>query len=118
MNCILAEDDGIIRLLISKYLQQEGLKILDQTSNGKKTIIKVKELKPDIVFLDINMDYRTDGIDCAKELNKTYPDIKIIFMSAYPKNTFKKELTDVNYIDYIEKPVTSKKINDSLKKIN
>ncbi|MBN2737634.1 MAG: response regulator [Spirochaetales bacterium] len=103
INCIIAEDDFLIRSAEIELLKRIGLNVIAKTANGRDTLEAVKQLHPDIVFLDINMAYRTEGIDCAKQINHENPDVKIVFLSSYSADSFNNELADINYHGYIIK---------------
>jgi YesN/AraC family two-component response regulator len=82
-----------------------GLDIQYEAQNGIEAINAVRELRPDIAFLDINMDTKEDGLDACDTIKSEYPDIKVFFMSAYPKKVFHARLNTMDYDGYLEKPV-------------
>ena len=57
----------------------------------------------DVAFLDINMEYRTAGIDACRSIKEKCPEVKVYFLTAYSKDTFNNELAHIQYDGYIEK---------------
>ena len=53
--------------------------------------------------MDISMESEIAGIVACKEIIRLYPDIKIYFVSAYPEETYAKQLADCRFEGYIDK---------------
>ena len=84
---ILFVDDDLDFLEATQLmLMDEGYDVVPAT-NGEQAVEKYKEIKPDIVFLDIKMP-GIDGYETFFRINKFDPDARVIFTSSY---TFDKE---------------------------
>lgn len=101
---IIADDEPLIRLTLSIQLKARGYNIVAETKNGRDTIKNVAIHKPDIIFMDIDMETHTDGIDTCKIIKQENPGIKIILVSAYPVSEFAEYLKKSLHDGYIEKP--------------
>jgi len=112
---LLAEDEHLIAMLFKYTIEEFGHEIISIVHSGKEAIIQTCELKPDIVLLDINMEYRTAGIDACISIKEKCPDIKVFFLTAYSKGTYINELADVQYDGYIEKMSFDDTIEELLK---
>lgn len=107
LNVVIIDDEF---LSVSYFLQL----IADDTSISCKhfwekpeSLLEYAALNPiDIAFLDIQMP-KTDGATIARELIKLQPNIKIVFVSAFPsyEDDFNKELKQ-NYLGFCTKPYT------------
>ncbi len=64
---------------------------------------QASKLHPDIVFMDISMEYGTAGIDACKAIKENCSEIEIYFLTAYSKDVFEKELKDIKYDGFIDK---------------
>lgn len=104
-RAIIAEDESILRLFLSVTLSGFGLDVAFEARNGAEAINAVRELKPDVAFLDINMDSKEDGLDAGVAIKSENPDTKVFFLSAYPKKVFTERLDSMDYDGYLEKPV-------------
>ena len=102
---IIAEDESILRLFLSMTLSTFGLDIQFEAQNGIEAINAVRELRPDIAFLDINMDTKEDGLDACVVIKTEYPATKVFFISAYPQKVFDARLEVMDYDGYLEKPI-------------
>ena len=78
---IIAENEQIITEDLKKTLEGAGYVVIATASTGEEAIEKVKELKPDIVILDIYLTGETDGKATAEQI-KEFSDCKIMFYST------------------------------------
>ncbi|WP_157973287.1 response regulator, partial [Blastomonas sp. UPD001] len=78
------------------------ISLVGTASDGESALRLAEQLKPELVFLDINMP-RLDGMGVARALGKTGQSPAIIFVTAY--QAFAVEAFDLAAIDYLLKPV-------------
>lgn len=110
MNKILLVDDEVDILEFLKYnLEQENFEVY-VSSNGKDALQKLSH-KPDLIVLDIMMP-GMDGYELYQEIkkNKDYQDIPIIFLTAKSGETDEIKGLDLGASDYIQKPISPKKL--------
>ena len=72
------------------------------------------EGKVDIVVSDVVMP-EMDGPTLLKELRKTNPDMKVIFISGYAEDAFKKNLDDNEKFSFLPKPFSLKQLAEAVK---
>ena len=94
------EREGI-SWLIEKY--QYPLEIM-QASNGKEALQCIEKTKIDILFTDVKMPIM-DGLELAKKVHDTRPEIKIIIFSAYGEFSYAKQALEANAVSYLLKPI-------------
>jgi len=100
---LLAEDESLLALLFKYTIEDLGHKIIGIATSGKEAIEQTCALRPDVAFLDINMESKTAGIEACKSIKKKCPEIKVYFLTAYSAGTFTNELAGVQHDGYIEK---------------
>jgi two-component system LytT family response regulator len=98
-----------LKLLLKDYLEIE---IVDEARNGEEGISKVKEHKPDLIFLDVSMPGMT-GFEMLKQLDEIP---RVIFVTAYDE--FALKAFEVNALDYILKPVDPDRLKDAIQKLS
>jgi two-component system LytT family response regulator/two-component system response regulator LytT len=115
-RCLIVDDEKPAREELLYMLSNfTYIEVVGQASHGMEALELIDRLRPDIVFLDIQMP-KMSGMDVARKvLNREYKPI-IIFVSAYDK--FAVEAFEVNAIDYLLKPVSEERLKDRLDKIN
>ncbi|MBI3123724.1 MAG: LytTR family transcriptional regulator DNA-binding domain-containing protein [Ignavibacteriales bacterium] len=111
IKTLIIDDEQLGRDLIKAYLKKhDSFEVLAECSNGFDGIKQINELKPDLIFLDIQMPKLT-GFEML-ELIETPP--VIIFTTAYDQYALKA--FEVNATDYLLKPFSEERFNDALDK--
>jgi two-component system cell cycle sensor histidine kinase/response regulator CckA len=91
---LLVEDEEVVRNFAARALKRQGYKVLEAGSGVEALEVMEKNKgKVDLVVSDVVMP-EMDGPTLLKELRKTNPDLKIIFVSGYPNDAFKASLGD------------------------
>jgi two-component system, cell cycle sensor histidine kinase and response regulator CckA len=100
---LLVEDEEVVRNFAARALKRQGYKVLEAGSGVEALEVMEKNKgKVDIVVSDVVMP-EMDGPTLLKELRKTNPDMKIIFVSGYPNDAFKASLGDEEFA-FLPKP--------------
>lgn len=81
MTVLIVDDAAFMRLTIKSMLEKNGFTVVGEAENGLVGVEKYKELKPDIVTMDISMPEMT-GIEAVKALVSFDRNVKIIMVSA------------------------------------
>jgi two-component system nitrate/nitrite response regulator NarL len=79
---LIVDDHEGIRRGIRSLLSWDSLEICGEAENGKQALEKVRELKPDLVILDISMPVM-NGIESAREIRGFAPCTKIVLFSVH-----------------------------------
>src|SRR3989304_8565474 len=111
ITTIIIDDEKLAREIKKGYLKNHpGVEILAECSNGFDAIKKINELKPDIIFLDIQMP-KISGFEMLELLEE--PPV-IIFTTAFDHYAIKA--FEVNAADYLLKPFSEERFNEALEK--
>lgn len=109
---IIIDDEKLSRDVIKNYLEKHSdYEIMQECSNAFEGIRAINQLKPDLIFLDIQMPKIT-GFEML-ELIEHRP--QVIFSTAFDNYAIKA--FEVNAVDYLLKPFSEARFNDALKKI-
>jgi DNA-binding response OmpR family regulator len=82
-NGILVVDDNAnIRHLLRVFVETNGFKVCGEAENGADAIEKAKQLRPDLVLLDLTMPIMT-GTEAAPILKRMMPQVKIILFTMH-----------------------------------
>lgn len=112
MRVIVIDDERLARQEMKKQLKEFAhIDVIGECSNGEEAIKKIHDLRPDLIFLDIQMP-GMDGFDMLDQL-EYIP--KVIFVTAYDE--FALKAFEVNALDYLLKPIESTRLEEALRKI-
>lgn len=111
IRIIIIDDESLARQISKNYLSKfKNAEILAECSNGFDAIKKINELKPDIIFLDIQMP-KLNGFEMLELIEN--PPI-IIFTTAY--DHFAIKAFEVSAVDYLLKPFSEERFVQALQK--
>jgi len=111
IRALIIDDEELARELIKNYLKnQPGIQIIGECENGFEGARYIAELKPDLVFLDIQMP-KLNGFEML-ELTEDPPEI--IFITAH--NDFAIRAFEMNAVDYLLKPYSQERLLAAIEK--
>jgi len=105
INILIVDDSAFMRKLISDFLTEDSrMSVVGTARNGQDALKKIKELKPDVVTMDVEMPIM-DGISALEQIMKENP-VPVIMLSSTTKvgaeNTI--QAMQIGAIDFIAKP--------------
>src|SRR5690349_67642 len=103
LRAVLVDDEQLARDELFYLLGRiGGVEVIGQAGNGVEAITAIERLRPDVVFLDVQMPGLT-GFEVARRLVDSDASSHIIFVTAYDQHAI--EAFEVNAVDYLLKPV-------------
>ncbi|HLS23033.1 MAG TPA: response regulator [Pseudogracilibacillus sp.] len=117
MARILITDDAMfMRMQLKGILTSLGHEVVGEAADGLEAVEKNKELKPDVITMDITMP-NLNGTEAVREIRKTDPDVKIIMCSAMGQQRMVVEAIEAGAQDFIVKPFTPERIKEALENV-
>ena len=114
LRVIVADDDMGMRSIIRKIVSRvEGFALVAEAGDGKTALELVEALKPDVVFLDVEMPEMT-GVECARAIEDMDPGIVIIFATAH--EGYMGDAFEVYAFDYLIKPFKVERVIQTLER--
>ena len=111
ITCFIVDDEPIARQGLREYITREGdIKILAECENIVELRMRLQEMSPDIIFLDIEMPYAS-GMDWLSTANT---ESIIILTTAYEQYALRSY--DFNVVDYLLKPIPYARFSKSIAK--
>ena len=112
MKAIIVDDERLARQELKTMLaEHKDIEIIAECANANEAREKINSLKPDVVFLDIQMPGK-NGLELAQEL---HPLPELIFITAHDEYALRA--FEVNALDYLLKPVQPERLAETLKKL-
>ena len=100
---LIVDDDIRFRRFVKELFSSEkDLQIVGEVEDGQEAIVKAKELKPDLVLMDISMP-RMNGLDATRRLKEIMPELVVIILTIHDLEEYKVAATASGAYDYILK---------------
>jgi two-component system chemotaxis response regulator CheY len=87
---LVVDDNAAIRKLLAAAFLSDGFKTCGEAENGKEGIEVAKQIKPDVITLDLSMPVM-NGLEAAPRLRKLFPKTPIILFSLYSDSVLKTD---------------------------
>ncbi|MGH6969265.1 MAG: PAS domain S-box protein, partial [Stellaceae bacterium] len=113
---LLVEDEDPVRLFSARALANSGYKVLEAKSGEAALEIMARGDKIDLVVTDVVMP-KMDGPGLVATLRRHHPDLKVIFISGYTEDSFRKRLGDEREIHFLPKPFSLKQLAGKVKEV-
>ena len=79
---LVADDSDAVRKALHTYLTRQGFDVCGESGDGEDAIEKARELKPDLILLDLAMP-KVNGIVAASVLRNLMPTVPIVLFTIY-----------------------------------
>jgi two-component system LytT family response regulator len=113
LKAIIIDDERLARIELKKLLQDfPEIEVVGEAANAVEGMEKIEQANPDLIFLDIQMPGKT-GFELLEELDRAP---MVIFTTAYDEYALKA--FEVNALDYLLKPIDTKRLSDAIQKIH
>ena len=112
LRALMADDEELARRILREYLKAEAdIEIVAECPNGFEAVKAINELKPDLVFLDIQMP-KLDGFEVLELIDA---QAAVVFVTAYDQ--FAMRAFDAAAVDYLLKPFSAERFRASLERV-
>lgn len=115
---LIVDDEQMTRYGLTQLFDWSKLnvEVVGEADDGTTALPLLEKLRPDILFTDVKMAHM-DGIELAERAREKYPDLKIVFLSAYSEVDYVRSALKVRALDYILKPVDYDEIEQCFHKV-
>jgi len=113
MRALIVDDERLARNELRRMLESfPQIEIIDEAVNGDDAVQKIGELKPDLLFLDIQMPGK-NGFEVLSSLSDSVPEV--IFTTAYDE--FALKAFEFHAADYLLKPIDPQRLAEAIKRL-
>ncbi len=113
---LIVDDAAFMRMMLKDILTKAGHEVVGEAENGVVAVEKFKELKPDLVTLDITMPEK-DGIAALKDIKAIDPNAKCMMCSAMGQQAMVIEAIQGGAKDFIVKPFQADRVKEAVEKV-
>ncbi len=118
LRVILADDEAASNEIIKHYIDRHGLplEVVGEVFSGDDAVLAIRELRPDLVFLDIQMPV-LNGLQVMEAVRDLPGDIYFIVVTAYAYFEYAQKSIQLGARDLLLKPVLYEQFTDSLERV-
>lgn len=110
---LMVDDSAVSRKVLRNILEKGGYEVIGEAVNGEEGYLKYKELKPDIVTMDITMPVM-DGIESLSLIKRENEDTKVVMITASGQREKMVEALKRGAEEFILKPFEEEEILKTL----
>jgi PAS domain S-box-containing protein len=100
---MIVEDEAVIALRLEQRLSMMGYEVVALSHSSEESLEKARELRPDLILMDIKIPGNIDGITLAK-IVKSELDIPVVFLTAFAEDQIIERAKQAEPYGYIVKP--------------
>ena len=112
---LIVDDAAFMRMMIKDILTKNGYEVVGEAENGAVAVEKYKDLKPDLVTMDITMP-DMDGIAAVREIKSLDSSARIIMCSAMGQQAMVIDAIQAGAKDFIVKPFQPERVIEAVSK--
>lgn len=116
MGVLIVDDSQFMRIIISNILQNHGIEVAGEASDGEEAVIKYQQLNPSIVTMDLTMK-GVSGIEAVEDIMKLDPNARIIVCSAMGQKAVVSEAIKAGAKGFIIKPFEETDMINEVKRV-
>jgi two-component system LytT family response regulator/two-component system response regulator LytT len=115
LRAVVVDDEQLAREDLCFLLGQVGgIEVVGQAGNGLEALESLEAMRPDVVFLDVQIPGMT-GFEVARRLLERKSPCHIVFVTAYDQYAI--EAFEVNAVDYLLKPIEQVRLEQALQRV-
>ena len=118
IRILAADDHPLIRAGLVSFLGTEpGLEVVAEVGNGEEALEKYRELRPDIVLMDLSMPVM-DGLTATRAIHDEFPDAKVIVLTTYGGDEDIHRALDAGAMGYLVKDMVAGEILNIIRMVH
>src|SRR3954470_11205622 len=110
---VIADDDSIIRLDLRDLLQRMGYVVAGEAADAQSAVNMAREVRPDLVIMDIRMSGTMDGIDAAAILTAEHI-APVLLLTAFSDIELVQRATEAGVVGYLLKPFNEDELRPAI----
>lgn len=103
INVLVVDDHDLVRTGIRRMLADvTGITVVGEADCGEEALLRVRELRPDVVLMDVKMP-GIGGMEATRKIIRSHPSVKVIAVTACDEEPFPSRLLQAGVADYLTK---------------
>jgi DNA-binding NarL/FixJ family response regulator len=117
ISVLLVDDHSLVRRGFRRILEDDGMKVVGEASNGLEAIRLANELRPKVVVMDLSMP-QLDGVQATKEIVKDLPETQVLILSMHSDDNYVRNALDAGAKGYLLKSAIDVDLVGAIKEVS
>lgn len=116
LNVLIVDDSNFMRKNLGLMFSSLGHNVVGEAGDGLEAFKAYEKHKPDLMTMDVTMP-KMEGVDAVRNIIKSFPDAKIVMVSAQKDRDVVKEAIVAGAMHYLAKPVRTENLIKAIEKV-
>jgi DNA-binding NarL/FixJ family response regulator len=116
VSVLLVDDHTIVRQGFRKLLEEGGVKVVGEASDGREGINRARELRPDIIVMDIKLPH-LNGIEATRKICDELPSTRVIMLTVHLDELYVFRSLDAGARGYLVKETAAEDLLNAIEKV-
>jgi CheY-like chemotaxis protein len=114
LRVLFVDDHSVMRQgLIRLMTGQPNIQVVGEAANGREAIERVRQLKPDVVVMDVSMP-EMDGIEATRRIKAEFPTVRVIGLSMYEEEQFANSMRQAGAEAFVNKTASPAELLEAI----
>jgi DNA-binding NarL/FixJ family response regulator len=117
IRVFVADDQNLFReMLVGLLSLEDDISVVGEAHNGKEAMERIRELRPDVILIDINMP-ELNGIQITEMVKKEMGEIKVVVLTGYSQEDYIFEALQRGASGYLSKDISGEKVKEAIRTV-
>ncbi len=117
IKVVIVDDHALVREGTRQLLQQDdSIEVIGSAGSGEEALELIQRLRPQVAIVDLNLP-QMSGLELARTVIATNPEIRILILSAYDEYAYIAEALEIGVAGYLLKTASGKELIDALRAV-
>lgn len=118
IRLVLADDQALVRGALGALLELEGdLTVLGEASDGAEVVERVRELRPDVCLMDIQMP-GMDGLEATRLVKEASPETKVLIVTTFARPGYLRTALEAGASGFVVKDAPAEQLADAVRRVH
>ncbi len=116
LRILIVDDALFMRNMLRDIFNSAGFEVVGEAGNGKEAVDRYRELRPDLVTMDIVMPLQS-GIEALQDIMSFHPQARVVMCSALGQESLVVEAVESGARDFIVKPFKAERVLEVVRRV-
>ncbi len=118
IRLVLADDQALVRGALGALLELEGdLTVAGEASDGAEAVERVRELRPDVCLMDIQMP-GMDGLEATRLVREASPETKVLIVTTFARPGYLRTALEAGASGFVVKDAPAEQLADAVRRVH